>query len=194
MRTLAYPFTEEDVRSLKAGDEVAVSGLVYTGRDRLHKYLAEGNPLPVDLHCGAVFHCGPVMVRDVSCKSGWRVVAAGPTTSMREEPYMSEVIKSHGVRVVIGKGGLGKRTLDACGEFGCVYLQAVGGAAALIAKCIRSVEGCHFLEEFGATEAMWSLVVDGLPAVVSMDTHGVSVYEDVRRLSESRLRVLAMGQ
>ncbi len=187
MKELFYPFSEAAVKALRAGDTVRISGLVYTGRDRLHKHLAEGGKCPVQLRDGAIFHCGPVTVRD---GDGWRVAAAGPTTSIREEPYMASIIGKYGVRVVIGKGGMGKRTLDACRELGCVYLQAVGGAAALLAKRIRRVDGVDFLDEFGATEALWHLTLEGLETVVGMDAHGNSVYEEVRRDSEQRLREL----
>lgn len=185
--SLEYPFSEGAVRALHAGDRVRVSGLVYTGRDRLHKFLGEGGKSPVDLKDAAVFHCGPVMLRD---GEDWRVVAAGPTTSIREEPYMAGIVRTHGVRVILGKGGMGAKTLAACAECGCVYLQAVGGAAALTAKRIAAVEGVNFLEEFGPTEAMWTLRCDGLEAIVGMDTHGVSLFDAVRENSKQRLEAL----
>ena len=186
---ISLPVTEETVRSLRAGDEVLLTGLVHTGRDRFHKHLAEGNPSPVDLRGGAVYHCGPVVVPDPGAPgAGWRVVAAGPTTSSREEPYMAGVIRREGLRAVIGKGGMGGKTVEACRECGCVYLQAVGGAAALLARCVERVEEVHFLEEFGATEACWSLRVRDLPALVGIDASGRSLFADVR---ESSREVLA---
>ena len=150
-RRLSLPLSVADVRALRAGDEVALTGLLHTGRDRFHKFLGEGNPAPVDLRGGAVFHCGPVVVRDEAA-GGWRVVAAGPTTSSREEPYMPGIIAREGLRAVVGKGGMGPATAAACRDFGCVYLQAVGGAAALLARCVRRVAAVHFLDEFGATD------------------------------------------
>lgn len=182
---LDYPFTRDRVVALHAGDVVSVSGLVFTGRDRLHKHLAETGRSPVDLRDGALFHCGPVVRREAD--GTWRIIAAGPTTSIREEPYMAAVIAGQGVRVIIGKGGMGPATLAACREHGCVYLQAVGGAAAVIAKSVDVVDGVHFLEDFGATEAMWVLRVRGLQAVVGMDAHGRSLYDEVAAASREKL-------
>ena len=195
MHILSYPFTEAAVRALCAGDVVRVSGRVCTGRDRLHKHLAEGGACPVDLWDGALFHCGPVVVAaGGGGADGWHVVAAGPTTSVREEPYMAKVIERCGVRVVIGKGGMGAATREACARFGCVYLQAVGGAAALLAQQVKRVGGVHFLEDFGATEALWELEVEGIEAVVGMDTHGRSLYDEVRDASAEALRRLTGGE
>lgn len=197
MITLHHPFTETAVRALCAGEAVRVSGRVCTGRDRLHKHLAEGGACPADLRDGALFHCGPVVVplspdpaQPSDGRGGWRVVAAGPTTSIREEPYMARVIERFGVRVVIGKGGMGEATRAACARFSCVYLQAVGGAAALIAQRIKRVAQVHFLEEFGATEALWELDIEGLEAVVGIDASGRSLYDEVRDASAMRLRRL----
>ncbi|MDA3924895.1 MAG: FumA C-terminus/TtdB family hydratase beta subunit [Kiritimatiellae bacterium] len=184
MKTLKYPFTLQSIKELHAGDGVRLSGTIYTGRDRLHKFMAEGGELPVDLHNAALFHCGPVVVRE---DQGWRVKAAGPTTSIREEPYMAKVIASHGVRVIIGKGGMGQATLDACKRYGCIYLQATGGAAALLARGIKKVDDVYFLDEFGATEAMWKLEADSLDLVVGMDTYGCNLYAEVRRSSFQKM-------
>ena len=168
MKRLAYPFTEKDVRGLIAGDTVLVSGVVYTGRDRFHKHFADGGRIPVDFRNGALFHCGPVVVE----KGGkWKVVAAGPTTSVRENPYEPDFIRESGVRLIIGKGGMDGATLAACEKYGCVYLQAVGGAAALTADCVKDVCGVHFLEEWGAAEACWAFRMEAFPCVVAMDAH-----------------------
>ena len=187
MKQICYPFSEGSVRSLRVGEIVRVNGCVYTGRDRLHKYLAEGGACPVSLRDGALYHCGPVVVPQ---DGGWRVVAAGPTTSIREESYMAKVIGQHGVRVIIGKGGMGPATHEACRRFGCVYLQAVGGAAALLAQRIVRVESVHFLDEFGATEALWQLEVENFETVVGMDAHGGDVFADVRTASGAELQKL----
>jgi fumarate hydratase class I len=190
MKSLTYPFAECQVRALAAGDAVALSGLVFTGRDRVHKFLAAGGTSPVSLRDGAIYHCGPVAIPE---KGAWRVVAAGPTTSAREDPYMPAIIERLGVRVIVGKGGMGAETVAACRRCGCVYLQAVGGAAVRIAQCIRGVHGVHFLEEFGATEAMWELDVEGLDVVVAIDCRGRSLYEDVAAASRRELdRLLQM--
>ena len=190
MKQIRYPFSEEAVRGVRAGEIVQVCGLVFTGRDRLHKHLAEGGACPVSLCDGALYHCGPVVVPQ---GEGWRVVAAGPTTSVREEPYMAEIIARHGVRVIIGKGGMGAATKEACQRYGCVYLQAVGGAAALLAQRIRRVEGVHFLEQFGATEALWELEVEGFETVVGIDAHGRDLFGEVRRASAGVLQELTNG-
>ena len=175
---LRTPLSEADVRALRAGDEVLLSGLVHTGRDRFHKAVFESGASPVDLAGGALFHCGPVVVKDPAA-GGWRVVAAGPTTSCREEPYMAAIVERHGLRAIVGKGGMGAATREACARSGCVYLQAVGGAASLLARCVRRVVAVHFLDEFGATEACWSLEVEDMPALVGMDATGRSLYAEV---------------
>ncbi|MDD4102328.1 MAG: FumA C-terminus/TtdB family hydratase beta subunit [Kiritimatiellae bacterium] len=187
MREIVYPFSEAAVRDLCVGEAVRVSGLIFTGRDRLHKYLAEGGAVPVALRDGGIYHCGPVVVPE---GAGWRVVAAGPTTSVREEPYMAKVIAEHGLRVIIGKGGMGAATRTACQKYGCVYLQAAGGAAALLAQRVRRVAGVCLLEEFGATEALWQLEVEGLETVVGLDTCGASLFEEVQAASGAVLQRL----
>ena len=157
MINLSFPFTEEKIRALKVGDEVALTGVVFTGRDAMHKYLHDGGALPpeVKLRDGILYHCGPVVMKDEQGR--WKVTAAGPTTSIREEPYQADIIRKFGLRGVIGKGGMGEKTLAACRESGCVYLHAIGGAAQVLAECIKSVRSVHFMEEFGAPEAIWEL-------------------------------------
>lgn len=187
MKRLAYPFCEKEVRSLRSGDAVLVSGKVYTGRDRFHKYFADGGELPVDFRDGAIFHCGPVMIRK---GSEWKVVAAGPTTSVRENPYEPDFIRASGVRLVIGKGGMDANTLAACEKYGCVYLQAVGGAAALTADCVKCVPSVHFLEEWGAAEACWEFEMVDFPCVVAMDSRGTSLFSSIADASEKILKGL----
>jgi len=187
MTKLSFPFTEEKVRALKVGDEVLISGIVFTGRDAVHKYLHDGGPLPagVDLRDGILYHCGPVVLKDAGGQ--WTVTAAGPTTSIREEPYQGQIIRDFGLRGVIGKGGMGDRTLAACREHGCVYLHAVGGAAQVLAECIQSVRGVYLMEKFGAPEAIWEFEVVDFPAVVTMDTHGASLHKEVFEKSQAEL-------
>ena len=187
-KQIQYPFSEETVRGLRAGEIVQVSGRIFTGRDRLHKHLAEGGACPVSLRDGAIYHCGPVVVPQ---GGGWRVVAAGPTTSVREEPYMAKIIAEHGVRVIIGKGGMGAATREACARCGCVYLQAVGGAASLLAQRILRVDGVFFREQFGPAEALWQLEVEGFEAVVGVDAHGRDLFDEVLRQSAERLDALS---
>jgi len=192
---LTTPLSESDVRGLHAGDEVLISGIMYTGRDAVHKYLAGGGALPegVDLAGGIIYHCGPVVVeKDDAGKRSFTVTAAGPTTSIREEPYQAGLIAKYGIRGVIGKGGMGLKTLDACREYGAVYLHAIGGAAQVYADCIQGVEDVY-LEEFGSPEAIWVLRVVDFPAIVTMDSHGDSLHEVVQKDSLDRLKAALAG-
>lgn len=184
---LQAPISEEQIRSLKVGDVVIINGEMHTGRDALHKYLMD-NDCPVDLNGGVIYHCGPVMLKDE--QGEWHVKAAGPTTSIREEPYQGDIIKKFGIRAVIGKGGMGAKTLKALGEHGAVYLNAIGGAAQYYAECLEKVEGVDFME-FGIPEAMWHLRVKGFAAIVTMDSHGNSLHADVEKSSMERLAELA---
>jgi fumarate hydratase class I len=171
---LQAPITDAQVRALKVGDVVLISGRMYTGRDAVHAHLMKHEPL-VDLHGSVLYHCGPVMLKDGDL---WRVNAAGPTTSIREEPYQADIIKRYGVRAVIGKGGMGAKTLAGLKESGAVYLNAIGGAAQFYARCIEKVTGVSHLE-FGTPEAMWHLEVKDFPAIVTMDAHGNSLHKTV---------------
>ena len=187
MIQLSFPFTEEKIRALKVGDEVLLSGVVFTGRDAVHKFLHEGGELPegVNLRDGIIYHCGPVVMKEE--QGDWKVTAAGPTTSIREEPYQGAIIQQFGVRGVIGKGGMGDRTLAACQEHGCVYLHAIGGAAQVLAECIKRVRNVYLLEEFGSPEAIWELEVEEFPVVVTMDAHGNSLHKEVLAKSQAEL-------
>jgi fumarate hydratase class I len=180
---LQTPLTEADVRQLKAGDIVLLSGTVFTGRDEVHKYLHKGGDLPV-LKDGVIYHCGPVVLEE---NGGYRVVAAGPTTSIREEPYQADVIQRYAIKAVIGKGGMGPKTLQACRAFGCVYLHGIGGAAQIYARCVESVENVY-LKQFGSPEAVWELRVKDFPAVVTMDAHGRSLHQEVADASKVQLQ------
>src|SRR6266545_7943216 len=160
MISLTSPFTEDKIRALKVGDEVLITGVLFTGRDAVHKYLHEGGELPprVNLRDGILYHCGPVVIKDE--QGNWKCVAAGPTTSIREEPYQAQIIRDFGLRGVIGKGGMGDKTLQACLENGCVYLHGIGGAAQVLAQCIIKVRGVYMMEQFGAPEAIWEFEVE----------------------------------
>ncbi|MED2973076.1 MULTISPECIES: fumarate hydratase [unclassified Fictibacillus] len=181
--TLEAPITEKQIRELRVGDVVTINGMMHTGRDAIHKYLTD-HDAPVDLNGQIIYHCGPVMAKDE--EGNWVVKAAGPTTSIREEPYQGDIMKKFGIRAVIGKGGMGKKTLQALGEHGGVYLNAIGGAAQYYAECMQKVEGVDLME-FGIPEAMWHINVKGFTAVVTMDSHGNSLHQDVEASSLERL-------
>ena len=181
---LTTPLSEEDVRKLRVGDVVLLSGPMVTGRDEIHKHLMTHDS-PVDLNGAALYHCGPVMMKDEDGK--WHVKAAGPTTSIREEPYQADILKKFGVRAVIGKGGMGKKTLQGLEEHGAVYLNAIGGAAQFYAEAITGVDGVDLLEEFGVPEAMWRFQTRDFAAVVTMDSHGNSLHADVENSSGIKL-------
>jgi fumarate hydratase class I len=184
MIRLEAPFTEEKIRALKVGDMVEITGMVFTGRDAVHKWLHEGNEPPVSFKDGIIYHCGPVVMK----KGGkWVVTAAGPTTSIREEPYQAGIIEKHGLRGVIGKGGMGEKTRQACQKFGCVYLHAIGGAAQVLAEAIKEVKNVHGYEQFGSPEAIWELRVEGFSAVVTIDAHGNSLHKDIEAASAAKL-------
>jgi fumarate hydratase class I len=205
---MTIPISEEAIRSLQVGDSVRLSGVMVTGRDAAHKYIIE-NFIRTDavadseqglyeelqrlLKGSVIYHCGPVVRQREDGR--WEVVAAGPTTSIREEVYEPEVIAHFGLRGVIGKGGMGPGTLQACREHGAVYFHAVGGAASLIADAVKEVVAVYKKEEFGVPEAFWVVRVEGFPVVVTMDTHGRSIHDEVEAASkEALVRVVGDGE
>ncbi|MDB6055499.1 MAG: fumarate hydratase C-terminal domain, beta subunit [Verrucomicrobiales bacterium] len=187
MISLHTPIQESALRTLKVGDAVTISGTIFTGRDAVHKYLHEGGQLPpeVKLQGGVIYHCGPVVMQDAT--GGYKVTAAGPTTSIREEPYQAAIIKEFGLRGVIGKGGMGEKTLNACKEYGCVYFHAIGGAAQVLAECVKKVRNVYMLEKFGSPEAIWELEVENFPVFVTMDAQGNSLHQSVFNASQAAL-------
>jgi fumarate hydratase subunit beta len=200
---LQIPINEEAVRALYVGDQIRLYGILVLARDAAHKYIMENFIRPasvpaseVGLHDelsrlwrgGVMYHCGPVVRMDAA--GAWHFVSAGPTTSIREEPFEADVIAHFGLRAVIGKGGMGPKTLAACKEHGAVYLHAVGGAATLIANSVREVLTVYKKEELGVPEAMWVVRVDAFPAVVTMDTHGTSLHEQMLASSGEKLAAL----
>lgn len=187
MIQLTTPISKATISQLKVGDEVTITGVLFTGRDAVHKYLHEGGKLPpgVSLDGGVLYHCGPVVIKDE--RGQWKCVAAGPTTSIREEPYQWQVIRDLGLRGVIGKGGMGDKTLEACKKYGCAYLHAIGGAAQVLAQSIQRVPNVYLMEEFGAPEAIWQFDVLNFPAVVTMDSHGNSLHKEVFAASQAEL-------
>ena len=203
MRNVTLPISDDVIRDLKVGDPVLLSGVMITGRDTVHKWMVETfvkktrlsddddlavyeaiRPL---LNGGAIYHCGPV-VAGLDTKQ-YRFVAAGPTTSTREEPYQGDVMRHFNLKAVIGKGGMGAKTLAACAEAPGVYLHAIGGAAALIAQTVTSVKGVYKLD-FGVPEAMWVIEVKDFPAVVTMDAHGDSLHARIEAKSKGVLEQL----
>ncbi len=200
MQKVSLPISDEVIRSLHIGDPVQLSGTMITGRDAAHKWMVETfikktrDPQGDDqdvydaikpiLDRGAIYHCGPV-VTGLDAQE-YRFAAAGPTTSTREEIYQADVMDHFGMKAVIGKGGMGARTLAACGELPGVYLHAIGGAAALIAQTVVKVKGVHKMD-FGVPEAMWVVEVQDFPAVVTMDSHGNSLHADIESTSKAVL-------
>jgi fumarate hydratase subunit beta len=198
---LTVPISEPQIRALQVGDQILLSGVIFTGRDAAHKYLTDSfikGPCPDaerpfyeilkrELAGSVIYHCGPVVRKRPDGR--YEFVAAGPTTSIREEPYQADVFAHFGVRAVIGKGGMLDRTLEGCRRHGAVYLHAIGGAATLIAESCKEVLDVYKLE-FGVPEAIWKIRVEDFPCVVTMDSHGRSLHDRVRADSQAKLREL----
>ncbi|MEM0058039.1 MAG: FumA C-terminus/TtdB family hydratase beta subunit [Candidatus Bathyarchaeia archaeon] len=188
---LKTPISEEEIRKLKVNDVIYITGTIVTARDQAHRraleYLKEGKPLPINLEGLAVFHCGPVVAKE---GDKWVAVAAGPTTSTRMDLFEDELIKNFKVRVVIGKGGMGKRTTEAMAKYGAVYGAFTGGAAILAAKAIKSVRGVEWLD-LGTPEALWIFEVENFgPLTVAIDSHGNNLYLDVaKNVEENRKKI-----
>lgn len=178
MIKINLPASENDIRKLSVGDEVSLHGTIVTARDAAHKFMTEKWPdfIAPLLNGGAIYHCGPIMKKEGDM---WKAVAAGPTTSIREEPYEASVIEHYKVRIIIGKGGMGEMTLDACSKFGAVYMHAVGGAAQLISNSIIKTRTVHMLDELGIPEAFWEFEVDGFTGVITMDSKGQSLHKNL---------------
>ena len=183
MIKINLPVSEVEIRKLKVGDEVSLNGIMLTGRDTAHSWMFKDKPDEVRelLKDTVVYHCGPVVKK---VNDEWHFVAAGPTTSIREEPYQGQVIKEYGIRGVMGKGGMGDKTLKALNENGSVYFHAVGGAATLQGQAVKKVHGVIKLEEFGVPEALWIIEVDDFQAVVTMDSHGDSLHKEIKKASD----------
>mgnify|MGYP000962561410 CR=1 FL=1 len=203
MYSLNIPISEESIRNLHVGDPVRLNGIIMTGRDAAHKWFYETfihpthQPTASDqevyaaikpfLENGVIYHCGPVVAGGGD--EPYRFVAAGPTTSIREEPYQGEVMRHFNLRGVIGKGGMGAATLAACSDVPAVYFHASGGAAALLACAVRRVLGVYKLE-FGVPEALWVIEVQDFPVVVTMDAHGRSLHDEIEQQSQEVLNRL----
>lgn len=187
MAELKLPVGEDAIRKLEVGDFVELTGRMITGRDAAHKWLMESfrDEVAPFMKDTVIYHCGPVVATNDD--GSYDFVAAGPTTSIREEPYQADVIGRYGLRGVIGKGGMGAKTLAGLGEHGAVYLHAIGGAAQVLARAIPKVERVFMLDEFGVPEALWVIHVERFPVVVSMDSHGTSLHDAVEASSKARL-------
>ena len=190
MAELKLPVSEESIRNLKVEDFVELTGRMITGRDAAHTWLIKDHREDVApyLEGTVIYHCGPVVAENED--GSYDFVAAGPTTSIREEPYQADVIGRYGLRGVIGKGGMGQKTLDGLAEHGAVYLHAVGGAAQVLARAIPRVEKVFMLSEFGVPEALWVIEVERFPVIVTMDSHGNSLHAEVEERSQAKLREL----
>jgi fumarate hydratase class I len=190
MIKLKTPISEQDIRKLKVGDTVLLSGVIVTGRDEAHKLMIEEKPdfIRDVLKESVIYHCGPVVKKGEDGK--WQFVSAGPTTSAREEPYQADVVCEYNVRGVIGKGGMGPKTAEGLQRCGAVYFHAVGGAGTLIANAVKEVKTVYKLEEFGTPEAFWVIEVEDLPLVVTMDSHGSSIHKEIKEKSEKIAREL----
>ena len=190
-KAIQLPLTEDAARSLHAGDMVLISGMIVTGRDKLHNYLFTERPpkelIPFHLDGSVIYHCGPIVKKT---GQGFQLIAAGPTTSMRIEMYESRIMSEYGIRGIMGKGGMGRQTLRALQENGCVYLHTIGGAAVYLAGCVQQVADVWKLDEFGMTEAMWLFNVKDFPAIVTMDSHGRSLHDELQENSYHALKKL----
>ena len=204
MREITIPISDQVIRSLHVGEPVELTGVMVTGRDAVHKWMSEtlikktrppqGDDLQIyeaikkHLDHGVLYHCGPV-VSGLETKE-YRFVAAGPTTSTREEPYQADVMRHFNIKGVMGKGGMGAKTLQGCVDTPAVYFHAIGGAAAFLAQTVQNVLGVYKLEEFGVPEAMWVIEVRKFPVVVTMDSHGESQHKAIEEQSQKVLEDL----
>lgn len=190
-KKIKLPLTKKDVLSLNVGDRVLISGQIVTGRDKIHKYLFNVRPrikdIPFNLKGAVLYHCGPIIKKT---EEGFRLIAGGPTTSIRVEMYEPRIISEYGIRGVIGKGGMGRKTLKALKENGCVYLHTISGAAVYLADRVKRVVGVWKLEDFGMAEAMWIFDVEEFPAMVTMDAHGRNLHEEIEKISYGELKRL----
>ncbi|MFH1786690.1 MAG: FumA C-terminus/TtdB family hydratase beta subunit [archaeon] len=182
-KQISSPMSEEEARQLKVGDAVLISGTLFTARDRAHLKLLSGQKFGISLSGHILYHCGPIAKKTAE---GYKVISAAPTTSSRMNKYEPELMRKYGIRGIIGKGGMDARVLDTLKEHGAVYFSTVGGTAALLAKSVVSVAGVY-LKELGLPDAVWALNVKDLPAVVTMDSTGNSLHEDVKKRSEKKM-------
>lgn len=177
---LSTPFTEEDIRDLHAEDVIYVDGDIVTGRDDVHiRVVKEGVGLPVDLSGRVLMHAGPII--SGSAETGYEIVSIGPTTSMRMEKLEHDFIEKTGVRLIIGKGGMGERTAGACREFGAVHCVLPAGNAVVGAACVEEISGVEWMD-LGMAEALWKIRVKGLgPLIVTIDSSGRNIFAEKKK-------------
>jgi len=190
-KIIKLPLTKKDVLSMNVGDRVLLNGQIVTGRDKVHKFLFNERPgikeIPFNLKGAVLYHCGPIIKKT---GGGFELIAGGPTTSIRVEMYEHQIISDYGIRGIMGKGGMGRKTLKALKENSCVYLHTISGAAVYLADRIKRVAGVWKLEDFGMAEAMWVFDVEEFPAIVTMDAHGRSLHEEIEKISYRELKRL----
>jgi fumarate hydratase class I len=190
-RIIKLPLSRKEVLSLNVGDRLLLRGQLITGRDKVHKFLFHERPetkdIPFNLKGTVLYHCGPIIRKT---EEGFKLIAGGPTTSIRVEMYEHQIIADYGIRGVMGKGGMGRKTLQALKDNGCVYLHTVSGAAVYLADRIKRVAGVWKIEDFGMAEAMWIFDVEDFPAMVTMDAHGRSLHEEIEKKSFKELNRL----
>lgn len=186
-KVLTTPITKQDIQALSVGDIFYLSGYLITGRDDVHqRVIKQGKDLPVDLKDGAIFHAGPIMQEIPGSPGKYKVISIGPTTSMRLEKYEKDFIEKTGVRLIVGKGGMGTRTAEGCVENNAVHAVFPGGCAVLAAECIEEVETVEWLD-MGMPEAMWVMRVREFgPLIVSIDTKGNNLFEQNRKIFDEK--------
>lgn len=191
IKELYPPLTREDVLTLKVGQMVSINGHIITGRDKIHKFFFSDRPgikdIPFNLNGAVLYHCGPIIKKT---EEGYKLIAGGPTTSSRVEMYEHQMISEYGIRAIMGKGGMGSKTLGALKEHGCVYLHTISGAAVYLADKVKRVVDVWRLEDFGMAEAMWLFEVEEFPAIVTMDAHGGSLHEEIENMSHGEFKRL----
>lgn len=193
MINISTPISFEEITKLNAGDRVLLSGKIVTARDAAHKLMIEKFPefLNPILKESVIYHCGPIVSKNDD--GSWRFVSAGPTTSSREEPYEADVIEHYNVRGIIGKGGMGDKTMGALKKCGAVYFHAIGGAGALTAKSVKKVDAVHLIDELGSPEAFWVIEVENFPLVVTMDSKGRSLHKEILDISRDNAKKIISG-
>ncbi|MEM0298926.1 MAG: FumA C-terminus/TtdB family hydratase beta subunit [Thermoplasmata archaeon] len=185
---LEIPRDFNKIRELKMGDVIYISGKIFTARDEAHQLMLElfekKEKLPFNPAEMVLYHCGPVVKKE---NGEWKVLAAGPTTSSRMDLFEKEVIEAYGIKIIVGKGGMGDRTAEALKNIGGIYATFTGGAGALAAKSFKKVLNVYYLDELGSPEAMWIFEAEKFgPLIVSIDSQGKNWNKISREEMEKR--------